>query len=381
MRDIWFWQQMVSPHMMGLAVGLARKGCQITYVAGEPMSADRIALGWQVPNHAGVELKFATANNSVRVLVDSADPQSIHLCEGVRANGSVSIAQRLLAGRRLQQWVVMETVDDAGMKGILKRLEYARLFRGRRHAIAGVLAIGHRTTAWVVERGMPVERVFPFAYFLPRNSGANVAAPEVATRPFRFIYVGQFTAIKRLDLLVSALATLATTDFELWVVGNGPLENALRAQAQTALPGRVRWIGRRQASEVPGIIAEVDCLVLPSSHDGWGVVVSEALMAGTPAICSESCGSAGVVRASGVGGVFPTNDAQRLRALLAQALRGGVVGPSQRASIAASGYALGVGAGADYLLQVIDGDHPLPPWEIATGQVATGQSATREGVA
>jgi len=32
-------------------------------------------------------------------------------------------------------------------------------------------------------------------------------------------------------------------------------------------------------------------------------------------------------------------------------------------------------------LQVIDGDHPLPPWEIATGQVATGQGATREGVA
>jgi len=365
MRDIWFWQQIVSPHMMGLAVGLARKGCHITYVAREPMSADRVALGWEVPNHAGVELKFATANDSVRVLVDSADPQSIHLAEGVRANGRISIAQRLLARRRLQQWVVMETVDDAGINGVLKRLEYARLFRGRQRDIAGVLAIGHRTTAWVVARGVPVERVFPFSYFLPRNAAVNCAEPESFTRPFRFIFVGRFNAGKRLDLLVSALANLDTTNFELWVVGAGPLENALRAQAQTALPGRVRWIGRRQASEVRGIIAEVDCLVLPSSHDGWGVVVSEALMVGTPVICSESCGSAGVVRASGVGGVFPTNDTQRLRALLAEALRCGVVEPRQRASIAAWGDALGDAAGADYLLRIIDDDRPPPPWEVA----------------
>lgn len=52
-------------------------------------------------------------------------------------------------------------------------------------------------------------------------------------------------------------------------------------------------------------MARADVLVLPSWHDGWGAVVSEALMAGTPAIASDACGSAGVVRASGVGGGVP----------------------------------------------------------------------------
>ena len=33
-------------------------------------------------------------------------------------------------------------------------------------------------------------------------------------------------------------------------------------------------------SKISEIINQVDCLVLPSYHDGWGAVVSEALLIG-----------------------------------------------------------------------------------------------------
>ena len=365
MDDVWFWQSIVSPHMMGLAVSLARMGCKVTYVAEQALSADRMALGWQLLTHDGVRLCFATELSGIQALVNEADSRSVHVCQGVRGNGHVAVAQQLLAQRRLRQWVVMETVDDAGAKGLLKRLEYTRLFRLLRTRIEGVLATGYRTASWVVARGMPAERVFPFAYFLAEPDLLPIdAALDRRSRPFRFIYVGQLIERKRFDLLVRTLSTLGDGAFELWVVGSGPLEKVLRAEAEAALAGRVRWFGRKPSSEISTLIADTDCLVLPSRYDGWGSVVSEALMVGTPAICSEACGAAGVVRASGVGGVFPTHDPQALRGRLEMALQRGVVESAERAAIARWASALGGAAGATYLLQILRGSRPLPPWNV-----------------
>jgi hypothetical protein len=39
------------------------------------------------------------------------------------------------------------------------------------------------------------------------------------------------------------------------------------------LPGRVSFRGLLPISNIPGHMAAADCLVLPSSHDGWGAVV------------------------------------------------------------------------------------------------------------
>lgn len=124
------------------------------------------------------------------------------------------------------------------------------------------------------------------------------------TRPYRFIFVGNLIELKRVDRLISAIASLNRPDVDLLVVGSGPEEVSLKAQASELLPGQVQWLGRKTMSEIPAVMAQADCLVLPSRHDGWGAVVSEALMVGTPAICSDACGSSVVVQTSGCGGVF-----------------------------------------------------------------------------
>ena len=65
-------------------------------------------------------------------------------------------------------------------------------------------------------------------------------------------------------------------------------------------------------SEVYQFINVADCLVLPSKHDGWGTVVSEALISGVPAICSDTCGVAEVVKLSNYGGVFKSGNIEDL---------------------------------------------------------------------
>lgn len=363
---IWVWQRIVSPHMAGLVSALAQQGCDVTYVAEQVMSEDRARQGWTPPDLGSAHLEIASTVAAVQALVDSAPPNSIHICQGLRGNGLVSKAQVALAQRQLRQWVVMEMVDDTGWCGVLKRLEYWRLFAQWRKRLEGVLATGLRTPNWVVARGMPAERVFPFAYFLPGEETPPDLRTDRSGR-FRFLFVGQFIKSKQLDLMITALATLKRTDVELAVIGSGELEKEWRTMANDVLPGRVDWIGRLPISAVRREMTKADCLVLPSRYDGWGAVVSEALMCGTPAICSDRCGSAGAVQASRHGGVFRSGEVESLISALKYIRAKGPLSRRERAALAKWAQCLGADSGARYLQATLDHTggserKPVPPW-------------------
>lgn len=362
---IWFWQRIISPHMAGLAAALAQN-YEVVYVAERCMSDERSRQGWTQPNLGRARLELASTKDAVHTLVKSASSDAIHICQGIRSNGLVGQAQRALAERCLRQWVVMETVDDSGLKGFVKRFEYKQMLRYWNGKIEGVLAIGHTTSDWIVNHGMPGNCVFPFAYFLPVNTESSVNIKS-HFGSFCFVFVGQFIPRKRLDLLISSLATLKHQSFKLVVIGSGPLENELRDAANETLPGRVEWIGQLSGGKVPEKISQADCLVLPSRHDGWGAVVSEALMVGTPVICSDACGSSGIVRASSAGGVFRSGDAVSLAAHLNSALEQGRLSDNKRRELVSWAKCLGAAEGANYLSSIIQCSRssrvkPIPPW-------------------
>jgi glycosyltransferase involved in cell wall biosynthesis len=364
---IWFWQRIITPHMAHLAVALAPLGCNVTYVAEREMTTDRAGQGWKAPGLPGVDLYYANSSAATRLLVRNAPANSVHICQGIRANGLVAVAQRALTARGLREWIMMETVDDSGLRGSVKRFEYGRLFGVRCNTLQGVLATGYRTADWVAARGMPADRVYPFAYFLP-DTLAPMADGKRKPGPFRFVFAGQLIPRKRVDWLINALAYLMDHAFELWIVGAGTEESMLHKLALRKLGDRVRWLGVLPLSKVPVVMAQADCLVLPSVHDGWGAVVSEALMVGTPVICSDACGSAGVVQASKFGGVFTRDRGDELRVRLDEQLRSGPVDMADRRRLASWATALGAEAGARYLINILDyaangGSRPMPPWQ------------------
>ncbi len=354
--------------MAGLAAQLADRGVKVVYVSEQHMSPERAQQGWQPPDLGRADLQLIPSQSAVHHVVNAAPPESVHIGQGLRSNGLVGVAQRALAKRGLRQWVVMETVDDAGWRGSIKRLEYRRLFTRWRSRLQGVLAIGWRTPAWVTACGMPADQVFPFAYFLPPLSAHQSISPQ-NDQPFQFLFVGQLIELKRVDLLIQALIGLRGECFELRIIGDGPCKQPLRNLADTIIPGQVHWMGQQPMNAARRLMAQADCLVLPSRHDGWGAVVSEALMVGTPVICSDACGSAGVVTASGTGGVFSNRDRDALEQCLRQALTAGRVSHQVRTKLALWAQALGTEQGADYMLNLLQSvergsPRPLPPWQV-----------------
>lgn len=365
MLDVWFWQRMVTPHMAYLAAALARRGHDVTYVAEEEIGAERAALGWQLPQLQGVSLRFAKDAQAARALVEESPEGATHLTQGLRSNGCVAFAQAAIRARGQRHFAIMETVDQRGPAGLAKPALYFWHLQRWRRGLEGILAIGASTPGWLRPLAPANLQIYPFAYFLP-----DPPCPELPTgrSRFRFLYVGQFIPRKRVDLLLQALGGLSGFELEVELLGDGPLREELEALASRLLPGRVAFRGVLPISEIPGCMAQADCLVLPSSFDGWGAVVSEALMVGTPVICSAACGSRGVVQASDVGGVFETSDTADLQRLLECALVRGTIGSDDRQALQSWARCLGAGAGAEYLEALLTANPatdrvPVPPWE------------------
>lgn len=114
----------------------------------------------------------------------------------------------------------------------------------------------------------------------------------VSRESFVFASVGRLTPVKGHRYLLSAFATISNqrSGLHLVIVGDGPLEDALRSQAaDLGIEKRVHFVGFRP--DVPGILKSSSAMVLPSLQEGLPVTILEAMVCSCPVI------------ATGVGGV------------------------------------------------------------------------------
>jgi glycosyltransferase involved in cell wall biosynthesis len=324
----------------------------VIYVANQKVSSDRAKMGWSPSHFADSSLIIAPDRDSASLVAQQAPTDSIHICQGLRGNLVLNSACTILQKRGLRQWIIMETVDDDGFVGFIKRILYRVILSLRSPYIEGILAIGYKTPCWLSARGFPKERIIPFAYFLSDDI-SKTKRSRFDDSPFRFLFVGNIIELKRLDYLLQALSSLKHFCFELHIVGDGLMRKQWEKLAKTLLPSRVCWHGQMQMNKIYQVMANADCLILPSRFDGWGAVVTESLMVGTPVICSDACGSANVVQSSGVGGVYPVDDIDELSLLLESLITKGALTNMERSKLQHWAKSLGSSSGAKYLSKIL----------------------------
>ncbi|WP_432562303.1 glycosyltransferase [Kineococcus sp. SYSU DK003] len=171
----------------------------------------------------------------------------------------------------------------------------------------------------VREVGLPAERIH--AVDLGLDVEAVLARTAAAGGPvrsssgrLRLVAAGRLAEQKGFDVLLDALARVVAGggDVELVLVGSGPLEADLRAQAdRLGIADRVEFAGH--VADAQPLIAGADLFVLSSRYEGLGLVVLEALVHGRPVVATDCpTGPRYVLRDGEFGDLVPTEDPQAL---------------------------------------------------------------------
>ena len=161
------------------------------------------------------------------------------------------------------------------------------------------------------------------ALFFPRRDKAalrrRLQLPESSTI---FLYVGNFSRVKGLGILLNAFAQVQAklSNATLLMIGGGELENELKQHAQIAgLEKKIIWVGRKPHDEIPDWMNAANLLVLPSLSEGFGLVLLEALACGTPVIASAVGGVLEILTAPELGVMAPPGDSEKLAGAMFEA--------------------------------------------------------------
>lgn len=300
--ELLFWQNILSPHQSAFLRALAAEGHSVTVVASEAMEPDRAALGWQVPDMGQARVVVDPLEETVLHLITSSSKDSIHVLAGARWTPLGNLAARQCLELRRRVGIMSEAPDPRGIPGWGRWIKYTteRYARGYRYDF--LLGMGEMGVRWFRSCGYSVRKSFPFTY-------VTEPAPSVrlngAISKIVLLFVGQFIVRKGLDLLLHALAGMPLRSWELRLLGDGPEKTSLQRLAQElGIQDRVTWLAKRDVSGVQMEMKKADVTILASRHDGWGAVVNESLMAGTPVVCSTACGAADLIRQPWLGTVF-----------------------------------------------------------------------------
>lgn len=210
---------------------------------------------------------------------------------------------------------------------------------GRRAARAAVVVACNEDVAGDIRRAGGRVEVLPHGVDLRRFR----PRPREAGPVLRLLAVGRLVEKKGIQVLVDAVASLATP-FRLRIVGEGPARGRIeRAVADAGLRDRVELVGATTHAELPDEIASADVVVVPSvtdaggDRDGLPNVVLEAMACGRPVVASDVGAISAAIRDGETGLLVPPGDARALaralerlwahpglRARLGEAARAGV---------------------------------------------------------
>lgn len=191
----------------------------------------------------------------------------------------------------------------------------------------------------------------PLAALDERDRGAARSELGIGEDEVLLAFAGRFVPIKRLDLLLGALALAREDDprLRLALAGDGEERPRLeRLAAELGIADAVRFLGYRR--DLRPLFAAADLAVLSSDNEGTPVSLIEAAAAGLPAVATDA-GGVREVLGEGTGTVVPRGDA---RAFADALLRLAAAAPRRRALGAAARERALERFGAERLLDDVD---------------------------
>jgi len=127
------------------------------------------------------------------------------------------------------------------------------------------------------------------------------------------LYAGRIVRHKRVDLLIDAFAALAADfpEYRVKIIGPGAEKAALQDKVRAdGLGERVQFVDTLEETALYEEFRKASVFVLPSEQEGFGMVMIEAMAAGTPVIAkiAELSAASSLIRHESTGLLFSTKE-------------------------------------------------------------------------
>ena len=192
------------------------------------------------------------------------------------------------------------------------------------------LYVGQRNREYLEHYGVSAKRLFFSPHCVDNGAfgRASAAARGVGGRGpsgsrRRVLFVGRLVDSKRPMDVVQAVVRLVSEGqpVDLVIAGAGELQGRMEEAARTAGVD-AKFLGFVNQSQLPGVYASSDVIVLPSiATETWGLVVNEAMACGVPAVVSDAVGCGpDLILPGATGAVAPLGDVPALATSIASVL-------------------------------------------------------------
>ncbi|CAM4361632.1 glycosyltransferase family 4 protein [Deinococcus marmoris] len=333
LKRIVFWQPNHSPHQFPLLDALSRheNGYEVELVLSRTVNPTRQVFSWGAISYEHVAVHEVPSAAAVDVIAGREIGSSIHVFSGV-ANDEIA---RIGMEACIRHGAKIAVMAEAGAWRDRHPARYPRLVKHlmlkQKYGkyIQAFLPMGQVGVEWYTRVGYDPGIMTPIGYFV---ESALVTVPPPAT--FEILFVGRAVPLKGGDLLLRALGKIKHLQWNASLMTQGQEREKWEALAQSlGLGERVEFRDYETSLAYAQRLASASVLVLPNKGDeGWGAVVNEALMQGTPVICTTLTGAQDMI---GPGrGEVVTPDVVSLSLALERQIGRGIPSAQQRTEVA-----------------------------------------------
>ena len=312
------WTCIPTHHQSSFFEALRSRGVDLLVHYFQHVDASRLSQGWNA--HPELPAGERYTGMSLRALELCADwRERIHVIPGYSPPFLLQLAG-FLSSRRIPwlHWSEHSWPRRRARLTFSIKWLYGHLARYR---ALGALAIGELAREEFVRWGIPPARIRFLPYAVPHVAvPAGSEPPEIPLEGPRFLFLGQLCPRKGIDLLLLAMRDVLAVhpNARLELAGKDQPGGLYEQMAEgLEIAHAVRFSGVVKAAHIGGVLQRCDVLILPSRHDGWGVVLNEAASLGKALIASNTCGAAHHLIEHEVNGYrFPVGDRSALANLM-----------------------------------------------------------------
>ena len=161
----------------------------------------------------------------------------------------------------------------------------------------------------------PLQKIDVIPLGMPEVKFTPASREELLLHKNKFyvISIGRMTKIKGYEYLLKAIALVDSPEVELLLIGDGTERSNLEKLSQElGIKKKVKFLGWVRDEKKYQYLAASNAYVMSSIHEGFGMVLLEAMQAGVPIISTSTGGQRDIIKDEKNGILIPPEDPEAI---------------------------------------------------------------------